>query len=99
MPVCLCPSFPGVMLCAVLIRIQLFVTPWTVVHQAPLSMRFPRQDYWSGFPFPTAGNLPNPHIKPLSLVSPALAGRFFTTAPPGKHRGGQIGSDQSLSRV
>ena len=58
-----------------------FVTPWTVAHQAPLSMEFPKQEYWSGLPFPPPGNLPDPGIKP---VSPALAGRFFTTEPPGK---------------
>ena len=58
-----------------------FVTPWTVAHQAPLSMGFPRQEYWSGFPFPSPGDLPYPGIEPRS---PALAGRFFTTEPPGK---------------
>ena len=50
---------------------------------APLSTGFPRQDYWSGLPFPAPGNRPGPGIKPKSLASPALAGRFFTTAPPG----------------
>ena len=61
---------------------QLFATPWTVALQAPLSMGFPRQEYWSGLPFlPTEGLL-DPGIEP---VSPALAGRFFfTTEPPGK---------------
>ena len=54
------------------------VTPWTLVCQAPLSMGFSRQDYWSGLPCPTPGYLPNPGIKPMSLMSPALAGRFFT---------------------
>ena len=66
-------------------RVQLFVTPWTyVAYEAPLSMETSRQDYWSGLPFPTPGDFPDPGIKPTSLVSPALAGRFFTTAPPGK---------------
>ena len=51
--------------------------------QAPLSMKFSRQDYWSGLPFPPPGDLPNPGIKPMSLASP-LAGGFFTTEPPGK---------------
>ena len=51
--------------------------------QAPLSMGFPRQAYWSGLPFPTPGDLPNPGIELTCLASPALAGRFFTTAPPG----------------
>ena len=47
-------------------------------------MEFSRQEYWSGLPFPTLGDLPDPGIEPRSLVSPALAGRFFTTVPPGK---------------
>ena len=47
-------------------------------------MEFSRQEYWSGLPFSTSGDLPNPGIEPVSLASPALAGRFFTTAPPGK---------------
>ena len=51
------------------------VTPWTVARHVPLSMGFPRQEYWSGLPFPSAGDLPNPRIEPESL---ALAGRFFT---------------------
>ena len=58
-----------------------FATPWTVAHQGPLSMGFPRQEYWSEFPFTSTGDLPDPGIKPLSLI---LAGRFFTTEPPGK---------------
>ena len=59
-------------------------TPWTVIQQAPLSMGFPRQEYWSGLPFPPPGDPPNPGIKLMSLVSPSLAGGFFTTEPPGK---------------
>ena len=55
-------------------------TPWIVARQAPLSMEFSRQEYWSGMPFPSPGNLPDPGIE---LVSPALAGRFFITEPPG----------------
>ena len=58
-----------------------FTTPWAVAHQAPLPMGFLSQDYWSGLPFPSPGDLPDPGIKP---GSPALAGRFFTTEPPGK---------------
>ena len=50
-------------------NIQLFVTPWTVAHRAPLSMGFPRQEYWSGLPFPTREDLPDPGIKPMSPVS------------------------------
>ena len=62
-------------------HVQLFATPWTVARQAPLSMGFSRQEYWSGLPFPPLGDLPNPGIEPASPVSPALAGRFFTTEP------------------
>ena len=58
-----------------------FGTPWTVAHQAPLSMGFSRQEYWSGLPFPTPGDLSDPGIK---SASPALAAEFFTTEPPGK---------------
>ena len=61
-----------------------FVTPWTVAHQASLSMGFPRQEFWSGLPFPYPGDLPDLGIKP---ASPALAGGFFTTEPPGKLTG------------
>ena len=52
--------------------------------QAPLSMEFSRQEYWSGLPSPAPGDLPNPGIEPMSPVSPVLAGGFFTTEPPGK---------------
>ena len=62
-------------------RVQLFVTPWTAAHQAPLSMGFSRQEYWSGLPCPPPGDLPDPAIKPSSLMSPALADEFFTTRP------------------
>ena len=65
-------------------HVWLFVTPWTVAHQAPLSMGFPRQEYWSGLPFSSPGTLPDPGIELTSLVSPALAGRFFTINPPAK---------------
>ena len=68
--------------------VQLFATPWTVACQAPLSMGFYRQEYWSGLLFPSPGDLPDPGIKPEFPVSPALAGRFFTTEPPGKPRSG-----------
>ena len=61
------------------------VTPWTIAHQALLSMEVFRQEYWRGLPFPTPGDLPDPGIKPMSLASPALAGEFFALlAPPGK---------------
>ena len=61
-------------------HVRLFATPWAVAHQPPLSMRFPRQEYWSGLPFPTLEDLPNPGTEPISLTFPALAGRFFTTS-------------------
>ena len=60
-------------------RVQLSVTPWTVAHQAPLSMGFSRQDYQCGLPCPPPGDLPDPGVEPVSPVSPALAGGFFTT--------------------
>ena len=53
---------------------------WTVARQAPLSMGFSRQEYWSGLPCPPPGDLPDSGIEPASLMSPALAGRFFTTS-------------------
>ena len=56
------------------------VTLWTVAHQAPLPMEFSRQEYWSGLPVPPPGDLPNPGIEPVSLMSPALADRLFTTS-------------------
>ena len=68
----------------VLCPLWLSVTPRTVAHQAPLSMGFPRQEYWGYFPFPSPGDLPYPGIEPLSLMSPALAGRFSTTSSPEK---------------
>ena len=58
-----------------------FGTPWNVALQAPLSLEFSRQEYWSGLPFPSSGALPDPGIKP---ESPVLAGRSFTAEPPGE---------------
>ena len=55
-----------------------------VACQAPLSVGFSRQEYWSGLPCPPPGDLPDPGIKPMSLLSPELAGGFFITVPPGK---------------
>ena len=60
--------------------VRLFATPWTVAHQAPLSMGFSRQEYWSGLPCPPPGDLPDPGVETESLMSPALAGGFFTTS-------------------
>ena len=65
-------------------RVQLFATPWTVALQVPLSIRFSRQEYWTGLPFLPPGDLPNPRMEPESPASSALAGRFFITEPPGK---------------
>ena len=65
-------------------HVQLLAKPRNVARQALLSMGFPKEEYWSGLPFPSPGNLPNPGIQHKSLVSPALAGGSFTTrAPPG----------------
>ena len=64
--------------------VRVFATPWTVTHQAPPSMEFSRQGYWSGLLFPTPGDLPNPGTKPESLASPAFVCWFFTIAPLGK---------------
>ena len=61
--------------------VQLFVTLWTVAHQAPLSMGFSRQEYWSGLPFPSAGDLPDPGIEPRS---PTLQADALTSEPSGK---------------
>ena len=62
----------------VLTRVQLFADPWTIAHQTPLSVGIPRQEYWSGLPFPTPEDLPNPGIEPASFLSPALTIRSFT---------------------
>ena len=62
-------------------RVRLFETPWTVAYQAPLSMGFSRLEYWSGLPFPSPGDLPDPGIEPWS---PALQADALTSEPPGK---------------
>ena len=69
--------------CAVLCSVlsNCFATQRSVAHKPPLSMEFSRQEYWTGLPFPTPGDLPDPRIKPMS---PALAGDYFTTEPQGK---------------
>ena len=67
--------------CQSLSSVRGFVNPWTVAHQAPLSMGFPRQEYWSGLPFPSPGNLPDPGIE---LRSPALQADSLLSEPPGK---------------
>ena len=73
--VCMCVSVH------MLSHVWLFATPWTIARQAPLSMGFFRQEYWSELPFPSPGDLPHPGMEP---TSPSLAGGFFTTEPPGK---------------
>ena len=65
-------------------RVQLLATPQIIFRQAPLSMGSPRQEYWSELPFLSPGDLPRSGIQPTSPESPALAGQFFTTEPPGK---------------
>ena len=82
-----CSAFclSGFTYCAQLLsRVQLLVIPWSVAHQAPLSMEFSRQVYWSGLPLPPPGDLLNQRTESGFSVAPALAGRFFTTEPPGK---------------
>ena len=71
-------SYVHICVCWSLSHVWLFVAPWTVAHQAPLSTEFSRQEYWSGLPFPTPGDFPNPGIEPVSLMSSALASGFFT---------------------
>ena len=61
-----------------------FVTPWTITHQASLSMGFSRQEFWSGLPFPSPADLPDPRFEPESPAAPPLAGGFLTTKPSGK---------------
>ena len=75
------------------------MTPWTVAHQAPPSVEFSRQEYWSGFPFPPAGDVPDQEIKPTSPGSPALAGRYFTTVPPTMAKNVKNWYDQMLKRM
>ena len=78
------PCIPGVHVCVCALscftHVGLFGTLWAVVHQAPLSMGFSRQEYWSGVPCPPPGDLPNPGIERVSLTCPELASRFFTTS-------------------
>ena len=84
------------LLCSHLLNhVWFFETPWTVTQQAPLSMGFSRQEYWSGLPFPTPGELPEAGIKLASLVSPTLVGRFFTTASLGMYTSISKGREKS----
>ena len=94
----LVPPHPSSILCACCVHamcmlsrfscVRLFVTPWTVAHQAPLSMGFSRQGYWNGLPCPPPGDLPDPGIEPASLVAPApQAGSLLLSqwGSPGAH--------------
>ena len=76
-------------------RVQLFATPWTVVYQAPPSMGFSRQEYWSGLPFPSPGGLPNPGIEPRS---PALQEDALPSEPPGKPMARKMSFYQNITR-
>ena len=75
--VCVCARMRA-RICA-LSHFQVFVSLWTIACQAPLSVGFSSQEYWSGFPFPPPADLPEPGIKPMSLASPALVGVFFSS--------------------
>ena len=79
-----CSVTPVIVCAQSLSFVQFFETLWTVAHQAPLSMGFSKQEYWSRLPFPSPGDLSDPGIKPTSLSSLALAGRSFTTKLPRK---------------
>ena len=68
----------------VLSRVRLLATPGPAAHRAPLSVGCSRQEHWTGLPFPSPGELPDPGIEPTSLKSPASAGKFLATVPPGK---------------
>ena len=81
---CVAPLLNIMSVLSLFSHVQLFVIQGTVACQAPLSMGFSRQEYWSALPCPRLGNLPDPGIKPMSLTFPTLAGVFFTTEPPGK---------------
>ena len=75
------PTYSSCSMLSCCSRVQIFATPWIVAHQAPLSMGFPRQEYWSGLPFPSPGDLPDSGIK---LRSPALQADSLPIEPPGK---------------
>ena len=75
---------PDILLHCVCVQLCLFAFAWTIAGQVPLSMGFPRQEYWSGLSFPSPGDLPCSGIEPVSPASPALAGGFFITEPPGE---------------
>ena len=86
LPGCLlfCVSYLKAFVALLLSCVPLFVMAWIVARQVPVFMGFPRQEYCCGLPFPSPGDLPEPGIELTSPASPALAGRFLITAPPGK---------------
>ena len=71
-------------------HVRLFANPWTVTHQAPLSMKFSSQNYWRRLPLPTPGDLPDPGKEPVSFTSPTLAGRVFTTSTTWDASSGEV---------
>ena len=79
----ICVNLPKGLLCLVLSCVRLFVTTWTIAHQAPLSVGLFWQEYWSELPFPPPGDLPDPGIKPRS---PTLQADFLLTEPPGSSK-------------
>ena len=88
------------MLCAQSLGcVRLFVTPWTVPRQAPLSMGFSRQEYWSGVPSPSPGDLPDPGVEPLSPASPAPQADSLPSEPPGKPMNTGAGSLSLLQGI
>ena len=80
-------------------RVWLFVTLWTVAHQASQSMGFSWQEYWSGLPFPPPGDLPDSGTEPVYLESPAKVAGFFITEPPGKPKSTGLGSLSLLQQI
>ena len=79
-----CKRSISVNVTCILSHVRLSVSPGTAAHQAPLSMGFSKQEYWSGFSFPSLGDPPNPRNQTVSLASPALVGGFLTNVSPGK---------------
>ena len=82
--------------CCCLVILNSFVTPWTVAHQAPLSMGFPRQEYWNGLPFPFPGDLLNPGIE---VRSPTLWADSLPLDPPEKSKNAGVGSLSPLQGI
>ena len=83
------------MCCAVLSHVRLLAIPWAVALQAPLPMEFSRQEHWSRLVFPPPGDITNPRIEPMS---PALAGGFFTSEPPGKPSLKHMATDKTCQK-